>query len=252
MRIWDPDTATCHATIPVGPTARIAIADDGTLFTVDGPDVRLWDLASRSPRVTLSTLGSSVTALAVARTGSWLATGDDAGVVRLWDVATARTLRSLRGTESPVTALTISGDGARLAVCLADGTLRVWRRVGGETAAAFMGPAVPPAQWTPPIDPHDPRLRQPEPDGAWALAIAPDATYVVTAESDRVTRVWEASTGDVRALFRGRRTFGRRAGTLAVAVAPDGSWIVTGDSDGTVSDLGPHPHPFGAIMTPTS
>jgi WD40 repeat protein len=68
----------------------VVTAPDGTWLASafsDGP-VRIWDLATRQPRATLSGHTGEVTALAVAPDGTWLATAGQDGSVRIWDPAT--------------------------------------------------------------------------------------------------------------------------------------------------------------------
>jgi WD40 repeat protein len=61
----------------------------------------------------------------------------------------------------------------------------------------------------------------------WAVAIAPDGTWLVTASGDRTARIW-AADGTVRAVLTGHEDVVRK-----VAIAPDGTWLVTASHDGT-------------------
>lgn len=64
---------------------------------------------------------------------------------------------------------------------------------------------------------------------AYAIAIAPDGSWLAVAGLDPKVHVWDVPTGTERAVFDGHH----RA-VYTVAVAPDGGWLATGDEDGTV------------------
>jgi WD40 repeat protein len=66
----------------------------------------------------------------------------------------------------------------------------------------------------------------------WAVAIAPDGSWLATASSDGAVRTWDAATGKLRATLKVPN------GALrAVAIAPDGSWLATtGDTIARIWD----------------
>ena len=240
VRIWDARTGRCHATLMAGRVSRLAITLDGTLITATGAVAHVWDLAKRRVHRTLDAghkadRSPRLTAMAVAPDGTWLVTGDDAGTVRVWHPAIGELLDTEYPAVKEVTAIVIAADGSKFAAACDDGTLRTWNHDTGKAEAAFAGHAATKVWWQPPVSPQDYRFGQTGRETVWAVAIAPDATWLATAESDRVTRVWETSTGDVRAVLRVKAgTLRRRAGTLAVVIAPDGRWLATGDSEGAV------------------
>jgi WD40 repeat protein len=61
----------------------------------------------------------------------------------------------------------------------------------------------------------------------WAVAIAPDGSWLATG-SDRTVRLWAADRTPRATLT------GHDGEVWAVAIAPDGSWLATGSQDGTV------------------
>jgi WD40 repeat protein len=63
----------------------------------------------------------------------------------------------------------------------------------------------------------------------WAVAVAPDGSWLASAGDDWTVRIWDAATGRERAVLTGHT--GR---VMALAVAPDGSWLASGSSDGEV------------------
>jgi WD40 repeat protein len=240
VRIWDPNRGRCHATLRVGRMSRLALTADGLLVTVAKGTVTTWNLATRGVRARLQIEPDgdrtpNVSAMAVAPDGKWLATGDDAGALRIWDVATGAPQSTIADATGEVTALNISTDGSRVAAACDDGSLRTWHQSTRTVGATYVGHAARKVWWNPPVNTYDYRFGQTGRETVWAAAIAPDATWLATAESERITRIWDTSTGDVRAVLRARgRALSRKAGTLAVAIAPDGTWLATGDSDGII------------------
>ena len=61
-----------------------------------------------------------------------------------------------------------------------------------------------------------------------ALAIAPDGSWLVTGGFDYTARIWDAVTGEQRAVLADEMS------VITVAVAPDGSWLATGGVEGAV------------------
>ncbi|HXL87390.1 MAG TPA: WD40 repeat domain-containing protein, partial [Streptosporangiaceae bacterium] len=86
-------------------------------------------------------------------------------------------------------------------------------------------------RWPPP-DLADPALRRVltgHKGAVWAVAVAPDGSWLATGSADGTVRIWDAATGQERAVLTGHKD-----SVLAVAVAPDGSWLATGSGDDTV------------------
>jgi WD40 repeat protein len=240
VRIWDPHRGRCHATLPVGRVSWLALTAADSLITVGGSTVALWDLAARAVRARLEAAVARgrpprITAAAMSVDGTWLVTGDETGALHTIDVATGTGRAAVNQGGKEISALAIARDGGRVAAACEDGTLRIWDRSTRRTGAVYVGHHARRVRWSPPVGPNDYRFGQTGPECVWAIAIAPDATWIATAENDRLVRIWETSTGDVRAELRARgRALGRKAATLAVAIAPDGTWLVTGDSNGAV------------------
>src|SRR5437773_3535850 len=60
------------------------------------------------------------------------------------------------------------------------------------------------------------------------VAFAPDGKTLATASADQSVRLWNVTTGEVRATLRGHTDY-----VGAVAFAPDGRTLATGSYDGT-------------------
>jgi len=63
----------------------------------------------------------------------------------------------------------------------------------------------------------------------WAIAVAPDGSWLATGGEDRAVRIWDMATGRQQATLTGHD-----GQVWAIAVAPDGSWLATGGEDRTV------------------
>jgi WD40 repeat protein len=68
----------------------------------------------------------------------------------------------------------------------------------------------------------------------WSLAFSPDGRHVAGACEDRVARIWDTATGELRAACRGHRSK-----VLSVAFRPDGRRLLTASADGTVRQWDP-------------
>jgi WD40 repeat protein/DNA-binding SARP family transcriptional activator len=88
--------------------------------------VRVWDVATGRPLVTLAAHNGVVEAVAFSPDGTMLATAGDDTTAKLWDLAAGRRLLTLRGHTGSLTALAFSPDGTRLATGAVDGTVRVY------------------------------------------------------------------------------------------------------------------------------
>jgi WD40 repeat protein len=63
----------------------------------------------------------------------------------------------------------------------------------------------------------------------WAVAVAPDGSWLASAGADEKVRIWDVATGQKRTVLTGPTSLVR-----AVAVAPDGSWLASAGDDRTV------------------
>src|SRR5215472_14522725 len=65
--------------------------------------------------------------------------------------------------------------------------------------------------------------------GVTAVGVAPDGKWLASGSEDGTVRIWDAVTGQARAMRKGHT-----GGVTAVGVAPDGKWLASGSEDGTV------------------
>ena len=295
VRIWDVATGRERAVLKghAGRCEAVAVAPDGSWLASGGDDgtVRIWDVAAGQERAILTGHAGWVMAVAVAPDGSWLASGGADGTVRIWDVATgreravlaghtggrrrwrwrrmaagwppaARTGRCGSGTwppgrNGPSWKATPAGGGG--------GGGAGWQLAGLRPAmTGRCGSGMwPPGGNGPSWNGHT--------GWVYAVAVAPDGSWLASGGRDGTVRIWDVATGRERAVLEGHTSVVRRwrwrrmaagwpppAGTgrcgsgtwppggngpswtghtrpvAAVAVAPDGSWLASGGQDGTV------------------
>jgi len=149
-----------------------------------------------------------ITALAVAPTGSWVATAGQDGTVRLWDLATRRPAAPLPAEPGGAPAVAFNHDGTLLAVAGRQGTVTVYATGSGAVAQSFPG------------------------GGAAVLAVGfdDDGTRLLTASGDGAATLWDVATG------RPTVTLDSRRGTLVgAAFIPGGPTVVLLFEDGVVT-----------------
>jgi cytochrome c len=195
-----------------GPVAGLAVSADGTALASASWDgtARIWPLDGAEPRVleghrgnvnavgflpdgrpvtagadatvrvwapdgtslTLATLPSALSALAVAADGEIAAAGADATLRFLRPDGTVRAAVELG--PQPVIALAPSPDGTRVAAATAGGTVAVVERASARVLVRLVGPGLP----------------------VWSVAWRPDGSELVTGGGDRLVRRWDARSGE--------------------------------------------------------
>ena len=146
----------------------------------------------------------SVTAVAVAPDGTWIATGSWDKTGRIWNPVTGRQRAVLTGHNDAVTAVAIASDGLWLVTASDDGSVWIWDSNTGQLRAKAINSKI----------------------AISAIAIAPDGTWLATGHKDGPVRIWDAETGRQRAVL-----VGHDHAVTAVAIAPDGTWLATAGDD---------------------
>src|SRR5262245_15376958 len=115
-----------------GPRATltsVAFSPDGTTLAWTSHDltVRVWDVAQRRLRTSLSGHTDLVWSLAFSPDGTMLATGSQDKTVRLWDLAAGIAVATLQRHEWPILSVAYSPDGKTLAAATSwSKVVKVW------------------------------------------------------------------------------------------------------------------------------
>jgi WD40 repeat protein len=179
------------------------------------------DLPGPRLRRTFTGHTGTVTAVAIASGGSWVATAGEDGTARIWDAATGQHRATLTGHASWVNAVAIAPDGGWLATGSRDGTARIWDADTGHHRATLGKPA-------PTVANAPDRFSWLGTDWETVVAIAPDGTWLATGYLGGV-RIWDAATGQQRATLPGNTDL-----VKVIAIAPDGTWLAAGNPNGMV------------------
>jgi WD40 repeat protein len=210
----------------------VAWAPDGKTLASCGEDevIRLWDPFTGEVRRRLPGHVGGAHRVVFSPDGKTLASTGVDRAVRLWDVAGGKELRRCDGHQEVVYALAFSPDGKHLASRSGDLALLLWDVETGREVRRFGTGAL--------EDVIKEDLGEPMPgarrgagaqDGPYTLAFSPDGKTLATGgHGHDAVRIWEVSTGGVRARFAGHGGYVR-----ALAFAPDGRRVATGSEDTT-------------------
>jgi WD40 repeat protein/serine/threonine protein kinase len=222
VRFWDVASGLERVNL-TGHTDRIycvAFSPDGKTLASGGRDgtVKLWDVATSKARATLEGHKHWVRSVAFSPDGRTLASASPDTSIKLWDVATGKLKNTLNGHQAQLS-LAFSPDGKSLAagsretLAMGGGTLRLWDLDTGKTRDIFTATA----------------------NAAYpaSVAFSPDGKTVAAAicnlDGEGVLKLWEASTGKLKANLKGHRP-----GVNALAFSPDGKALASGGEDRTV------------------
>lgn len=150
----------------------------------------------------------NITALAISRTGTLLASAAEDRSVRVWNLLTGRSIRTIKTETANLNGVAFSPDDRRVASNFDNAELRIWSASSGTMASSIPTSARSPS----------------------ALAIAPDGQNLVWAVRSRPPNilVWNV-------LFNQPVTqFGDGDFPSVLDISNDGRLLVTGDSHGTV------------------
>jgi WD40 repeat protein/serine/threonine protein kinase len=156
-----------------GPVTAVTFAPDGQTLASAGKDdrlVRIWEIAVKQPRQTLSGAGQEVRELAFAPNAAVLAGSNVLGSIALWRFDGTEPPAMLTGHTDVVTALAFTADGLTLASGSDDRTVKLWDAVTGQERATLAG--------------HS--------DHVVSLAFNADATVLATAARDGAIKFWLA------------------------------------------------------------
>lgn len=180
-------------------------------FATAGHDwvVSLWETSTdATPVRVLQGHSNAVQALAVDRSGTWLASGGADKSVKLWNLETGEIRATYRNQSDYVSALAVTDDGAIIAAGTLDGAVRLWSKSTRRPLRSFNA--------------HRARIT--------ALTFSPNGELLASAAEDGSVRV--------RGLKKARpywtlSSLEHGARTLAFDAA--GRQLITGGQDGVVT-----------------
>ena len=94
--------------------------------------VKIWDVTTGQPVVTITGHGRGVTKVAFSRDNKLLASAGSDNTIKIWDVATQKELRTFTGHTSAIESIDFSPDGRLLASASDDGGTFLWDTQTGE------------------------------------------------------------------------------------------------------------------------
>jgi WD40 repeat protein len=248
IRLWGaraPD-ATLRQEGEIGPL--VVSPDRRILFSAnDRGVVMAWDAEARARGTgrVVTRHGTEVTALAVAPSGSRLASGSADGELRIVDLAGGATTDLPRSAARP-SELAFSPDGKTVYAAFWDGTARAFDLAGGGEQLLVTQPKrlramalSPDGRWLAVgglsrvvsiVDLRHGTIREargPE-DQVRNLIFSPDGSILAAASWDRTVRLWRLGDG-AHVVLRGHG-----ASVQRVAFSPDGQWLASTGDDGLV------------------
>ncbi|HEY0074891.1 MAG TPA: WD40 repeat domain-containing protein, partial [Abditibacteriaceae bacterium] len=231
VMLWDVMTGTARPfTIkPLHPVSSLAFSPDGALLAtglapgrfrvgdglVEG-QVKLWDVQSGAPRLTLrwqdnepprnANLNPSDMTIPVAFSpdGTTIAGGTWRGVA-LWDKTTGD-LKHTLPAPSPVTTIAYSRDNRWLAAGRRDGSVQIHEVANGNIVSTLTGF-----------------------NGQGALSFTPDSRYLAGTGLYNEIRLWDTRTWRINYALRGHTSF-----VTSLAFAPDSMALYSSSEDGTI------------------
>jgi len=201
-RVWDVDSGRLHLWVP---GHHALLSDDGSLLITatrsGAPSSRVLVWEVETGELIYEWQTPPVHSLALSPDGTAVAAGNHRSATRVWDLASGELRHDLRQGTSWIRQVAFGPEGERLVTSSSDGVY-LWDLRSGR-----------------PIQ----RLGK---DSRGVMAVAPDGSWLVTADTMGIGRVWDLHNGQMETILTAHE------GTVeAVLVTPDGERAVTAGRD---------------------
>jgi len=240
VRLWNMRSGQITSILEHEKVVRaVSFSPDGKLLasgSVGGKiGLKLWDAATGSLqrvftpdswvslRLKDRNSGFNVYALCFSPDGQILATGnalngrdvnDIANAVKLWDVYTGNLLALLKGHTGSVQSIAFSPDGRKLITAGGrDNRIIVWSIAAAKPIITIKVPF--------------PSSASGGDIGTFAIALSSDGQTLISGSDDRIVRIWDANSGDLR-----RELTGHKEQLTSIACSSDGRFIASGSKRG--------------------
>lgn len=233
---------TLSASPRVASARAVAFSPDGRSLAVGGVGgiLKLWDIATRSPRQYFIGHTADVDSVALSPDGRLLGSASLDGSAKVWDAETGRNITTLAGHTGSLLDVAFSPDGARLSTASIDGSAKVWDAATGRELLSLLGHKK--AVSATIFDPTGTTLFTSSWDGLvkrWdvasghsgfvnSVAFDRDGRRLVTASADKTARIWDFASGRELHVLSGHTAEVRQA-----VFSPDGRLVATASTDRT-------------------
>lgn len=251
FRLSDPEGGAINAVkfVPVGNTLVACGGRPGMHGTVV-----VWDLSNQQKRHALRGHADAILGADLAPDGRTLVTCSYDRLIKLWDIQEGKELRTLKEHTDAVFGVAFSPDATRLASAGGDRTVKVWDSATGRRVQSFSDATA--EQYTVAFSPDGQHVFAAGVDRvirSWRVGTADDTLersafahdapvlrldvaagkgLLVSSSEDRLIKVWDVETLEVRKTLPARADW-----PLALATTDDGALIAVGLYDGSLSVL---------------
>src|SRR5262249_39299913 len=207
-RLWDAQTGKENASLKghTGPVMSVSFSGDGTRVLTGSMDgtARVWDAQTGQEKVVFKGHTGGIVSVCFSPDGKRVLTGSGHlfkarqligggdGTARLWDAETGKEQGRFEGHRGSVSSVCFSPDG-KSALTAGGTTARLWDTETGKQKGLFEGPKE--------LRKEKPKQKQEEkPHEIWGACFSPDGQSVVTISAEFPVQLFDAQTGQVKAV----------------------------------------------------